>query len=72
MEMLVTQQHVLECFETVLTKGDEARFRLYEVRPTSHIALIDGVSLLISFIAITLSCAFSTEHAENRKEHRTV
>jgi len=33
MEMLVQQQHVLQCFEVVLAKGDEARFRLYEVRP---------------------------------------
>ena len=32
MEILLLQQDVLECFETVLTKGDEARFRLYEVR----------------------------------------
>ena len=28
------QLDVLDCFETVLTKGDEARFRLYEVRFT--------------------------------------
>jgi len=26
------QQHVLDCFESVLMRGDEARFRLYEVR----------------------------------------
>jgi len=32
MEMLLQQQDVLQCFEAVLIKGDEARFRLYEVR----------------------------------------
>jgi len=32
MEILLMQHDVLECFETVITKGDEARFRLYEVR----------------------------------------
>jgi len=31
MEILVTQHDILQCFETVMMKGDEARFRLYEV-----------------------------------------
>jgi len=44
MELLVQQQHVLQCFEAVLTKGDEARFRLYEVRPSRHLILSDPLS----------------------------
>jgi len=42
------QHDVLECFETVLTKGDEARFRLYEVSSAlSYCCLIRLVLLLL-------------------------
>jgi len=41
MDILLMQLDVMECFDTVLTKGDEARFRLYEVSCTlNHCWLI--------------------------------
>ena len=36
------QPQVLECFETVLMKGDEVRFRLYEVTYSYHLYVAES------------------------------